>query len=32
LPIKSLDALSLTAKLREIGTLEGVSKPRTEVA
>ena len=32
LPIKSLDDLSLTAKLREIGTLEGASKPRHEVA
>ena len=32
LPIKSLDKLSLTAKLREIGTLEGASKPRPEVA
>jgi arsenate reductase (thioredoxin) len=32
LPIKSLDALSLTAKLREIGTLEGASKPRPEVS
>jgi len=32
LPLKSLDKLSLTAKLREIGTLEGASKPRPEVA
>jgi arsenate reductase len=32
LPIKSLDKLSLTAKLDEIGTLEGASKPRSEVA
>ena len=32
LPIKSLDKLSLTAKLREIGTLEGATKPRPEVA
>ena len=32
LPIKSLDQLSLTAKLREIGTLEGATKPRPEVA
>ena len=32
LPIKGLDALSLTAKLQEIGTLEGASKPSTEVA
>jgi arsenate reductase len=32
LPIKSLDKLSLTAKLREIGTLEGATRPRPEVA
>jgi arsenate reductase len=32
LPIKSLDRLSLTAKLREIGTLEGATRPRPEVA
>ena len=32
LPIRSLDKLSLTAKLNEIGTLEGASKPRPEVA
>ena len=32
LPLKSLDQLSLTAKLREIGTLEGATKPRPEVA
>jgi arsenate reductase len=32
LPIRSLDRLSLTAKLREIGTLEGATKPRPEVA
>ncbi len=32
LPIRSLDALSLTAKLREIGRLEGATKPRPEVA
>ena len=32
LPIGSLDKLSLTAKLREIGTLEGASKPRREMA
>jgi arsenate reductase len=32
LPIKSLDKLSLTAKLREIGTLEGASRPRPEIA
>ncbi len=32
LPIKSLDKLSLTAKLNEIGTLEGATKPRPEVA
>jgi arsenate reductase len=32
LPIRSLDALSLNKKLREIGALEGASKPRPEVA
>jgi arsenate reductase len=32
LPIKSLDKMSLNAKLREIGQLEGASKPRPEVA
>jgi arsenate reductase len=32
LPIRSLDRLSLTAKLREIGTLEGATRPRPEVA
>ncbi len=32
LPIKSLDKLSLTAKLREIGALDGATKPRPEVA
>ena len=32
LPIKSLDTLSLTAKLRDIGRLEGASKPGAEVA
>ena len=32
LPIKSLDKLSLNAKLREIGTLEGATRPRPEVA
>ncbi len=32
LPIKSLDRLSLTAKLREIATLEGATRPRPEVA
>ena len=32
LPIRSLDRLSLSAKLREIGTLEGATKPRPEVA
>jgi len=32
LPIRSLDKLSLTAKLNEIGTLEGASKPRSKVA
>jgi arsenate reductase len=32
LPIEGLDQLSLTAELREIGTLEGATKPRPEVA
>jgi len=32
LPIRSLDALSLNKKLREIGALEGASRPRPEVA
>jgi len=32
LPIKSLDRLSLNAKLREIGSLEGATRPRPEVA
>jgi arsenate reductase (thioredoxin) len=32
LPIKSLDKLSLNARLREIGVLEGATKPRPEVA
>jgi protein-tyrosine-phosphatase len=32
LPIRSLDRLSLTAKLREIGALEGATRPRPEVA
>ena len=32
LPIRSLDKLSLTAKLREIGALDGATKPRPEVA
>lgn len=32
LPIRSLDALSLTAKLREIGKLEGATKRRPEIA
>ena len=32
LPIKSLDRLSLTAKLWEIGTLEGATWPRPKVA
>jgi arsenate reductase len=32
LPIKSLDKLSLAAKLNEIGKLEGASKSRPEVA
>ena len=32
LPIASLDKLSLNAKLREIGTLEGATKPRPEIS
>ena len=32
LPIRSLDRMSLAAKLREIGTLEGATRPRPEVA
>ena len=32
LPIRSLDKMSLNAKLREIGQLEGATKPRPEVA
>jgi arsenate reductase (thioredoxin) len=32
LPIRSLDRMSLAAKLKEIGTLEGATKPRPEVA
>ena len=32
LPIRSLDRMSLSAKLHEIGTLEGATKPRPEVA
>jgi hypothetical protein len=32
LPIRSLDRMSLNAKLREIGQLEGASRPRPEVA
>ena len=32
LPIRSLDNLSLNAKLREIGALDGATKPRPEVA
>jgi arsenate reductase len=32
LPIRSLDNLSLNKKLREIGALEGASRPRPEVA
>jgi arsenate reductase (thioredoxin) len=32
LPIRSLDKMSLNAKLREIGALEGATKPRPEVA
>jgi protein-tyrosine-phosphatase len=31
-PIRSLDRMSLNAKLREIGQLEGASRPRPEVA
>jgi protein-tyrosine-phosphatase len=32
LPIRSLDKMSLKAKLREIGQLEGATRPRPEVA
>jgi arsenate reductase (thioredoxin) len=32
LPIRSLDKMSLNAKLREIGQLEGATRPRPEVA
>jgi len=32
LPIRSLDKMSLNAKLREIGALDGATKPRPEVA
>jgi protein-tyrosine-phosphatase len=32
LPIRSLDRMALNAKLREIGQLEGATKPRPEVA
>jgi arsenate reductase (thioredoxin) len=32
LPIRSLDKMVLNAKLREIGQLEGATKPRPEVA
>jgi arsenate reductase (thioredoxin) len=32
LPIRSLDKISLNAKLREIGAIEGATKPRPEVA
>jgi arsenate reductase (thioredoxin) len=32
LPIRSLDKMALNAKLREIGQLEGATKPRPEVA
>jgi arsenate reductase (thioredoxin) len=32
LPIRSLDKMSLNAKLREIGQLEGATTPRPEVA
>jgi arsenate reductase len=32
LPLRSLDKLSITARVREIGNLPGASKPRPEVA
>jgi len=32
LPIRGLDKMSLNAKLREIGRLEGATKPRPQVA
>ncbi len=32
LPIRSLDKMALNARLREIGQLEGATKPRPEVA
>ena len=32
LPIRSLDRMALNAKLRDIGQLEGATKPRPEVA
>ena len=32
LPMRSLDTMSLNAKLREIGRLEGATKPRPQVA
>ena len=32
LPIRSLDKMALNAKLREIGLLEGATRPRPEVA
>ena len=32
LPIRSLDKMSLNAKLREIGQLQGATRPRPEVA
>ncbi len=32
LPIRSLDKMSLNSKLREIGQLEGATRPRPEVA
>jgi len=32
LPIRSLDKMALNAKLREIGQLEGATKPRPQVA
>jgi hypothetical protein len=32
LPIRSLDRIALNARLREIGQLDGATKPRPEVA
>jgi arsenate reductase (thioredoxin) len=32
LPLKSLDKIALGSRLREIGRLEGATKPRPEVA